>query len=238
MNSPALGLGNCASQISSPSSHSYDGSPIDPSKEQTVAQRLGMTSESDADRYETGSLYWEQSSSRRRAPELTISSRALRNFPEEVMHMPSEKICLDENELTDCFPTSWGQLGDHLQTLSVQKNKLTALSSILDELKKLKSLNASHNSIGDLPDTFRWPPALKVLHLSHNLFTTLPESLKTVPLRELHIQHNPLKVDEKLKRILLALKAQGCNINCNPEVSQQFTPPLVWEAPKWDACYP
>jgi Leucine-rich repeat (LRR) protein len=169
----------------------------------------------------------EHLGSSRGPAELSLQDCHLQTLSNEIVKLPLKVLILDGNELTE-LSSHVGELTD-LQKLSVEKNKLRALPQSIGTLRALEYLNASHNSIRELPETFSWPQGLKFLYLSFNSLDTLPGPVQDLTLKELHIRHNPLKVDEKLRNIFLSLKANGCNINCDRAVGQQFTPPIVWE---------
>ena len=83
-------------------------------------------------------------------------------------------------------------------------NKFTELPSEIGDLKKLRTLNVSHNQLVSLPTSIQKLNQLEELHLYGNKFTELPSEIGDLKkLRSLNVRYNPLLSD-----VILALEME------------------------------
>lgn len=91
----------------------------------------------------------------------------------------------------------WWETRDVLERLDASENSLGEVPSDVAALEQLLELNLSHNHISKLPEAKVWAKLLRLsdLRLSHNALRALPEAFGAggrPPLVRLHVAHNAL----------------------------------------------
>ncbi len=74
-----------------------------------------------------------------------------------------------------------------LETLNLERNKLTTLPESISNLKSLETLNLGYNCFTTLPESIANLKSLKALILEGSESTTIPESIKVLEKRGLFI---------------------------------------------------
>ena len=77
----------------------------------------------------------------------------------------------------------------HLENIDISNNNLESLPDWITELRELKGLNLSRNSLRELPQDLG-KLSLRVLWLSGNQLMSLPDSIRSSPLKEIRLNGN------------------------------------------------
>ena len=96
---------------------------------------------------------------------------------------------------------------ESLTTLNISSKELTELPSWVNECKKLKNLNCSHNNITDLDNL---PITLEILYCEYNLITNLDNLPPT--LNRLHCEFNQITQLDSLPQTLEMLNCTNNKI--------------------------
>jgi Leucine-rich repeat (LRR) protein len=110
-----------------------------------------------------------------RIVDLDLSNNYLRNVHKGALPLTAftKTITIRKNRLTKIEP---GSFPSSLQTLNLNRNQLTNLSGVLDDLKDLRELTVSHNFLEVIPE-MRHLVNLIILDLSFNEITAIEEGV-------------------------------------------------------------
>lgn len=149
---------------------------------------------------------------------LNLSYRSLRDVPSAVRFCTSlENLFLNNNELI-LPPTDQLESLSHLETLSLEENRLTMLPDSLWRLKSLIRLNLSHNPLSHIPLQLGqlvnlrelWLTNLNLYDLPTNLFVDLIE-LEKLSLKMNNLCVLPADIGKLLKLHWLSVEDNKLN---------------------------
>jgi len=128
-----------------------------------------------------------------------ISSNRLTYLPNSISSLSNLIELNIGNNLFTTFPKQIAVLSN-LTALSVSYNQLSIFPEEILKLKKLMQLYLTNNSIHHIPKWINQLSKLNVLHLSGNPIETLPNTITKLPLKQLYIMCESLRVNESLLR--------------------------------------
>lgn len=148
---------------------------------------------------------------------LNLSRNGFTLIPSSLSQLSLVELFLSHNQITSFFKTpGTTHFFSELGLLDLSHNKLTELSSDINQLQKLRKLNLGYNQISSLHESFLGWPLLEELDLSNNRLTQVPffpsdvkefGSAKFPKLITLNLQNNKLSsIDFKPESKLSELK--------------------------------
>eukprot|EP00050_Salpingoeca_kvevrii_P021824 m.116056 g.116056 ORF g.116056 m.116056 type:complete len:322 (-) comp9495_c0_seq1:2348-3313(-) len=128
------------------------------------------------------------------------------SVPAELCALPALRVLgLHNNELAS-LPEQFGRLGATLEWCNLSNNRLAALPSSCNQLKRLHTMRLDSNVFSVFPKPLLALPELASLSLRHNQLTTVPDLAVCPSLARLDVRNNLLA---ELPEHLVRLKTVG-----------------------------